>query len=121
MGSNLEQLKRATESSGITAVENAIAAKMGFSIYKGNFDKLLSSLNEDVENSNMELDKLERYVAEHPEKVEEFTHLFLEKDNIKSISFGFSLKYAVYMIYLIEKTEAELYSYIVKQRIPQAK
>ena len=120
MECNLEELKKLTESPGIITLENAIAAKMGFSIYKGNYDKLLQLLKNEVEESGLELNKLERFISDHPGRMEEFTQLFLEKEDIKDMGFGFSLSYSIYLVYLIEKTQEELKTYLVRRRFPQA-
>ena len=121
MECNSIELKRLVEDQRLTDLENQIAGKIGFTIYKDTYDRLLELLKKDLDNSGIVLNKIERLISEQPEIIERFSADFLKNENIKSISIGFSIMYSVYIIYLIEKTEEDLYTYIVKQKIPQAK
>jgi hypothetical protein len=105
----------------IENIENSIAKKMNFTIYKDNFDKIIHSLKKEIGNSGLKLEKIAEFIATQPQKIEEFSILFLKNENPEMLSIGFSLNYAIYIIYLIEKSEEDLYDFIVLRRIPQAK
>jgi len=104
---------------GFENIENSIAEKKNFTIYKGNFDKQIESLKKEINNSGLKLEKIEQFISTQPLKIEEFLTLFLKDP--KMLGIGFSIKYAIYLIYLIEKTEDDLNTFIGLQRIPQAK
>ncbi len=106
------------KSDAVTAADDAIAARLGCSIYREDLPMLAGFMTEEIGQSNLTLSQISDFVSGYPAAIAEFAQLFFGKSRPETLSAGVSVTYAIYLLYLRNRTEADLLAYIDRRRIP---
>lgn len=117
----LTDIERIINSENLTEIENAIAKEQNCKVYKDNIQLLIGFIKKEVEICDFSLTQIENYLKNNSNQIINFSRIFLEKSNVSTLSIGISISYSIYLLYLKNKTEDNLLSFIKNRRIPQAK
>jgi hypothetical protein len=116
-----DKIESLLNSESVIEIENSIAAAKGCAIYKENMILLISFIQEEIDKSELTFEQLSSFINNNKESIIKFANIFLEKESPSSLSCGIAITYSIYMIYLKEKGDKLLQSYIEKRNIPNAK
>ncbi len=80
---------------------------------------LLGFMKTEIDASQLNIDDIELFIRPNDKQIVDFAQLLLEKDKPQFLSVGISITYAIYMIYLKDKSSTELLEYLKRRRIPK--
>lgn len=117
-----EQVRVLLTSDIIVRADNMIAKNNNATICRNYFDKSIEFNKKDIENSELDIDTLLNYVVNNMDIIICFSHYILKRDKKDEILLdcGISLAYAIYLIYLKEKSDRQLKMLIQRLRIPDS-
>ncbi len=116
---NISNLNDLLSSAHLLQVETAIASNMNCELYDDDKSILIDFMNKEIEQSGLSVETISYFIMNNSKEIIYFAEHFLSKYKPEVLSIGISITYGIYMIYLREKSENELLSYLKKRRIPK--
>ena len=117
---SISEIRMLLEKESSLFIENKISKELGVSIYKENLDKLFGFMQSEVDCSGYTISEIEKCISLHKDLIVSIAVRFLEDESIRQLSYGISITYAIYYLYLSSNPD-ELKDYLTRRRIPDAK
>jgi hypothetical protein len=105
----------------VVGIENKIAEQKKCTIYKEDLPLLVGFMVDEVDQSELSVEELSRFIKSNSVEITAFAISFLDGQLPKSLSTGIAITYAIYLLYLKHKGDEMLELYIKRRRIPNAK
>jgi hypothetical protein len=121
MAISVKDVEQVLSKMDVIEIENEIAKNANCKVIRENASVLMSLTLKNIETSGLELKDIENLLINHRDEVIRFADLFLQEEKLNALGLGISFTYAIYLIYLRNKSEEDLLNYLRRRKIPQAK
>lgn len=106
-------------SDSVKEVDQMVAEKAKCRIYDEDREIIIPFYESEIKDSELSIEYINRFIIENNCTIAEFGNELLKNAKERSLSFGVSISYAIYLIYLKEKASADLTNYLIRRRIPK--